>query len=123
MRIAQIAQRAEDLGRAVAFYEKLLGQSVSAVFDPPGLAFFDLDGTRLLLERGASSALIYLAVADVPARTEELRSQGIEIVGEPHVIFQHSDDALGHAGMDEWMAFIKDSEDNTVGLVSWTPTA
>lgn len=123
MKIAQIAQRAEDLTRAVAFYEELLGQKVAAVFDPPGLAFFDLDGTRLLLERGATSALIYLVVADVPTRTEELRTAGVEIVGEPHVIFQHSDDALGHAGMDEWMSFIKDSEGNTVGLVSWTPSS
>ena len=123
MKIAQIAQRAEDLSRATAFYEELLGHKVAAVFDPPGLVFFDLDGARLLLEKGANSALIYLVVDDVPAKTEQLRSRGITIVGEPHVIFQHTDNALGHAGMDEWMSFIEDSEGNTVGLVSWTPTA
>ena len=122
MKIAQIAQRADDLSRAVVFYESLLGQQVAAVYDPPGLAFFDLDGTRLLLERGANSALVYLTVPDVISRTEELRRQGITIVGEPHVIFQHTDGSLGHAGMDEWMSFIEDSEGNTVGLVSWTPT-
>lgn len=122
MRIAQIAQRADDLERAVAFYEQLLGHKVAAVFEPPGLAFFDLDGTRLLLERGATSALIYLAVDDVTAKTEELRATGVAVVGEPHVIFQHTDDALGHHDMDEWMSFITDSEGNTVGLVSWTPS-
>jgi methylmalonyl-CoA/ethylmalonyl-CoA epimerase len=122
MKIAQIAQKADDLSRAVAFYEHLLGQKVSAVFDPPGLAFFDLDGTRLLLEKGANSALIYLVVKDVPSRTEDLRRQGITVVGEPHLIFQHTDNALGHAHEDEWMSFIEDSEGNTVGLVSWTPT-
>ena len=37
---------------------------------------------------------------------------------EPHVIFQHADDTLGPSGTDEWMAFIADSEGNTVGLVS-----
>ena len=122
MKIAQIAQRANDLSRAVTFYEELLGQQVAAVYDPPGLAFFDLDGTRLLLERGATSALVYLVVGDVRTKTEQLRDRGIVIVGEPHVIFQHTDGSLGHAGMDEWMSFIEDSEGNTVGLVSWTPT-
>ena len=122
MKIAQIAQRANDLTRAIAFYEKLLEQNVAEVYDPPGLAFFDLDGTRLLLERGASSALIYLVVGDVRVRTEELRNRGIRIIGEPHVIFQHTDGSLGHTGMDEWMSFIEDSEGNTVGLVSWTKT-
>ncbi len=35
------------------------------------------------------------------------------------MIFQHSDDTLGPAGTDEWMAFVNDSEGNTVGLVSY----
>ena len=63
MRIAQIAQRAVDLDRAVTFYEDLLGSGVAARFDPPGLAFFTVDGVRLLLDRAAPSALVYLAVA------------------------------------------------------------
>lgn len=119
MEIIQIAQRAVDLDRAVAFYEDLLGTPVSARFDPPGLAFFMLDGTRLLLDKVAPSSLIYLAVDDVNASVDSLRAKGVEIDTEPHVIFQHSDDTLGPAGEDEWMAFIKDSEGNTVGLVSY----
>jgi methylmalonyl-CoA/ethylmalonyl-CoA epimerase len=35
------------------------------------------------------------------------------------VIFHHDDDALGPAGHDEWQAFIRDSEGNLVGLVSF----
>ena len=38
------------------------------------------------------------------------------------MIFRHQDDVLGPAGTDEWMAFVTDSEGNTVGLVSHTPT-
>jgi methylmalonyl-CoA/ethylmalonyl-CoA epimerase len=34
------------------------------------------------------------------------------------VIFRHDDDTLGPAGTDEWMAFVRDSEANLVGLVS-----
>jgi methylmalonyl-CoA/ethylmalonyl-CoA epimerase len=121
-RLIQVAQRAEDLSRAADFYGRLLETEPTATFDPPGLVFFDLDGTRLLLDRVAPSALIYIAVDDVRTRIGELRAEGVEIEGEPHVIFQHADDALGPAGNDEWMAFVKDSEGNTVGLVSYAPT-
>ena len=122
MEIVQIAQRAVDLDRAIAFYEDLLGQKVAAKFDPPGIAFFMLDGTRLLLDRNAPSSLIYLAVDDVDASVAALRERGVEIDTEPHVIFQHQDDTLGPAGDDEWMAFVKDSEGNLVGLVSYATT-
>jgi methylmalonyl-CoA/ethylmalonyl-CoA epimerase len=42
----------------------------------------------------------------------------VEVIAPPQVIYHHTDDKLGPAGTDEWMAFIKDSEGNTVGLVS-----
>jgi methylmalonyl-CoA/ethylmalonyl-CoA epimerase len=122
-RIIQIAQHAENLDRAAAFYEDLLGHAPAARFDPPGLLFFVIGDTRLLLEPGAPAAVIYLEVDNVPTRIEELRSRGIHIEAEPHVIFRHEDDRLGPAGHDEWMAFIRDSEDNLVGLVSHSPTA
>lgn len=122
--LAQVAQYAQDLDRAAAFYERLLGTPPLARFDPPGLLFFGLgDGTRLLLEGGASSAMLYLKVADVPTRIEELRAEGVVVEAEPHIIFSHTDDTLGPAGQDEWMAFIRDSEDNLVGLVSHAPRA
>jgi methylmalonyl-CoA/ethylmalonyl-CoA epimerase len=120
MEIVQIAQRVTDLDRAVVFYEELLGVKVAAKFDPPGLAFFMLDGTRLLLDRGASSSIVYLKVDDVEFSVDELRSKGVTIQTEAHVIFQHENDTLGPAGTDERMAFITDSEGNTVGLVSYS---
>ena len=121
-RIVQVAQHADDLDRAAAFYEQLLGHAPAARFDPPGLLFFTLGDTRLLLEQGAPSAMIYLEVEDVRASIEDLRSRDVPIEGEPHVIFQHTNDSLGPAGTDEWMAFIRDSEGNLVGLVSHSPT-
>jgi methylmalonyl-CoA/ethylmalonyl-CoA epimerase len=120
MEIVQIAQRVTDLDRAVTFYEQLLGTKVAAIFDPPGLAFFMLDGTRLLLDKGASSSIVYLKVDDVEFSVDELRGRGVTVQTEAHVIFQHEDDTLGPAGTDEWMAFITDSEGNTVGLVSYS---
>ena len=75
-RIVQIAQHADDLDRAAAFYEQLLGQPPAGRFDPPGLLFFTLGDTRLLLEQGAPSATIYLEVDDVRASIEDLRARG-----------------------------------------------
>jgi methylmalonyl-CoA/ethylmalonyl-CoA epimerase len=120
MKLTQIAQHADDLDRAAGFYSALLGSPPAAVFDPPGLLFFDLDGVRLLLERGAPPSMIYFSVPDVRLCVAELEGRGVEVVGSPHLIFHHEDARLGPAGADEWMAFIKDSEGNTVGLVSHT---
>ena len=118
MRLVQVALRADDLERAAVFYSSLLGSAPTGRFDPPGLLFFDLAGTRLLLDRNAPSALIYLGVDDVHATVDALRDE-VRIISEPHAIFTHDDDRLGPAGHEEWQAFIEDSEANTVGLVGF----
>jgi len=117
MDVVQIAQHADDLSRAALFYERLLGQPPAATYDPPGLVFFTSDTLRLLLDRAAPSALLYLRVDSVADTVERLRAQGVTIESEPHVIFSHDDDTLGPAGSDEWQAFLRDSEGNLVGLV------
>lgn len=121
MRLLQVAQHADDLDRAANWYQKVLGTAPAAVYDPPGLLFFHLDDTRLLLDRAAPSSLIYLEVPDVRETIEMLRADGVTVDTEPHVIFEHEDDALGPAGTAEWMAFVIDSEGNMVGLVSQLP--
>ena len=118
----QVAQRAEDLGRASAFYADLLGAAPTATYDPPGLVFFDLDGVRLMLEVNTTAAMLYLSVPDIEATIDRLRANGVPIESEPHVIFGHADDTLGPAGTDEWQAFIRDSEGNLVGLVEHRPS-
>jgi methylmalonyl-CoA/ethylmalonyl-CoA epimerase len=120
--IVQVAQRAVDLERARDFYAALLDAAPTAEFRPPGLVFFDLEGVRLLLDEGAPSALVYLGVPDLDAVLARCRRDGVEIVTEPHVIFSHTDDTLGPAGTDEWMAFLRDSEGNTIALVSQRPS-
>lgn len=121
MRLVQIAQHADDLERAAAFYEQLTGAPPRGLFDPPGLLFFDLDGVRLLLEQGASSSVLYLAVDDIDAAVERVRALGAQVESEPHVIFEHQDASLGPAGTAEWQAFFRDSEGNLVGLVEHRP--
>ncbi len=117
MRLVQVAQHADDLDRAASFYADLLAVTPSATYDPPGLVFFDLDGVRLMLDRAAPQALLYLAVDDIEATLARLREHGVAVDSEPHVIFSHADDTLGPAGTDEWQAFVRDSEGNLVGLV------
>lgn len=120
--LVQVAQRAEDLDRAEAFYTKLLRAEPLARFDSPGLLFYRVGTVRLLLERAAPSCLLYLNIEDLRGRVEQLRFQGVAVEGEPHVIFRHDDDALGPTGTDEWQAFIRDSEGNLVGLVEHLPS-
>lgn len=118
MRLVQVAQRAEDLDRAADFYTVLLESAPTARFDDAGLVFFDLDGVRLLLDPNAPSALLYLEVENVHDALERLEGLA-DVVSRPHVIFTHDSDLLGPAGHEEWQAFIRDSEGNTVGLVSF----
>ncbi|MFE4195078.1 VOC family protein [Paenarthrobacter sp. NPDC056912] len=120
MHLIQVAQHAEDLERAAAFYTSLLGADPKALFDPPGLLFFDVGAVRLLLDRGAPTSLLYFEVADLHGTVATLRERGVRILADPHMIFAHTDDLLGPAESEEWMAFIEDSEGNTVGLVSRT---
>lgn len=118
MQLTQVAQHADDLDRAADFYTVLLESPPLARFDPPGLLFFDLNGTRLLLDRAAPSALLYLRVDNVHQTIERLAGLA-DVVSPPSVIFTHDDDVLGPAGHEEWQAFLRDSEGNTVGLIAW----
>jgi methylmalonyl-CoA/ethylmalonyl-CoA epimerase len=120
-RLVQVALHATDLDRAAAFYSDLLQAEPTGRFEPPGLLFFDLAGTRLLLDGNAPASMLYLEVADVRRAVEALRGR-TEVVSEPHAIFSHEDATLGPAGTTEWQAFVIDSEGNTLGLVSFEPT-
>lgn len=106
----------EDLDRATAFYRDVIGLDLIARFDPPGLAFFDLGTTRLLLEAGAPTAILYLAVDDVAVASRDLRARGVVIESDPHVIHVDTDGQFGPAGEAEEMVLFRDSEGNLLGL-------
>lgn len=117
MKLAQVAQRAEDLDRAQRFYTELLGREPAGRVDPAGLLFYAVGDTRLMLDLAAPSSVFYLEVSDLRGWVEQLRARGVVVENEPHVIFEHQDDSLGPAGSAEWQAFVRDSEGNLVGLV------
>lgn len=117
MKIRQISIGCQDIEKAQAFYSQLLGQEPTAVFPAPGMIFYDLDGTRLLIQRGGGSSLIYLQVEDVKQEIERLRSLGVKVSEEPHIVFPDPQGLFDKPG-NEWLAFIEDSEGNPVGLMS-----
>jgi len=124
MRLVQVALRATDLERAAAFWSDLLGAEPTGRFEPPGLLFFDLDGTRLLLEGNAPPSMLYVEVPDLRATLDRLEDRWrdrVEVDTPPHAIFEHRDDALGPAGTTEWQAFVRDPDGNLVGLVAFEP--
>src|SRR3954453_2348684 len=80
-RIGQIAVPIRDLDRAVAFYRDVLG--LRLLFQaPPGLAFFDCGGVRLMLSapegpaQGQGSFIIYDLVDDLPAAWAAVTARG-----------------------------------------------
>ncbi len=120
-RIHQIALRADELDTSVAFYRDVLGATFVARFDSPGLAFFDFEGVRLMLDRNAAAGTVYFRVQDVDAAAAELTDRGVALDFGPALI--HRDDAgtFGPAGHEEWMVFFKDPAGNTLALAARRP--
>jgi methylmalonyl-CoA/ethylmalonyl-CoA epimerase len=115
-RIGQIAVNIKDLDRAVGFYRDVLG--LTFLFQaPPSLAFFDCGGVRLMLsppegpEHDHPASVIYYVVDDLEAAYAGIVARGAESFDGPHLIAKMPDHDL-------WMAFVKDTEGNHVGLMS-----
>ena len=120
MRLYQLAMSVPDLDVAEAFYRDVLGARFVARFDPPGLVFFDLDGVRILFERGEAgdNSVLYLWTDDMEARVAELETKGVEFTSAAHPIHRDEDGTFGPAGETEWMAFFEDPAGNVLALVT-----
>lgn len=115
-RIGQIAVTAHDVPRAVAFYRDVLG--LRFLFQPgESLAFFDASGVRLMLtipsapELDHPSSILYFKVDDIEAAHAALVAHGVEVLSPPRLIARLPDHDL-------WMFGFKDSEGNTLQLMS-----
>ncbi len=78
--IGQIAINASDVERAASFYQNTLG--LTLLFKaPPGLAFFDCGGVRLMLTRPEkpefdhASSILYFVVPDIQAAHAALKEK------------------------------------------------
>lgn len=56
-------------------------------------------------------SILYFRVEDIQAGFDALSARKVELLDEPHLIARMSDHDL-------WMAFFKDSEGNTLALMS-----
>jgi methylmalonyl-CoA/ethylmalonyl-CoA epimerase len=115
-KLAQVAIPTRDQARAVAFYRDTLG--LRLLFEaPPSLAFFDAGGVRLMLsppekpDEAKAGMVLYYLVDDIHAAVAMLKGRGAAFEDEPHRIARMPDHDL-------WMAFLRDSEGNLVGLMS-----
>ncbi|MFN8526115.1 MAG: VOC family protein [Chloroflexota bacterium] len=112
--VGQIAVTARDVERATAFYRDTLGMRF--LFQFPGLAFFDCDGVRLMLSKPEKpefdhpTSILYFKVPDIQRAHATLLERGVRFEHEPREIARLPDHDL-------WMAFFRDSEDNTLGLM------
>lgn len=115
-KIGQIAINVKDLDRATAFYQEQLG--LKLLFKaPPGLAFFDCGGVRLMLslpekpEFDHPSSIFYFSVPDIQTAYSSLKESGAHLEDEPHMIAKMPTHDL-------WMTFFRDSEGNPMALMS-----
>jgi methylmalonyl-CoA/ethylmalonyl-CoA epimerase len=111
--VLQIAITVKDIDRATAFYRDVLGLPI--LMTPPNMAFFNCGGVRLYLSRGegsehGSSSYIYFRTTDMDALLTEVRMKNVSIHQEPQVIARMPDHDL-------WLMWIKDSEDNLLGIM------
>ena len=114
--IGQVAMTVSDVPKAVEFYRDALG--LPLLFQaPPGLAFFDCGGIRLMLSQpegafkpGGSSSVIYFKISDIEGTHRSLTSRGVPFVDEPHLIARMPDHEL-------WMCFFRDLDGHTLALM------
>ena len=118
-RLGQIAINTKDVDRAASFYQDVLG--LKLLFKaPPGLAFFDCGGVRLMLGRAEKpefdhpSSILYFAVPDIQAAYATMKTKGVHFEDEPHLIARMP-------AHDLWMTFFRDSEGNLLALMSEVP--
>lgn len=117
--IGQIAIPVRDVARATAFYRDTLG--LPLLFEaPPGLAFFDSGGVRLMLSlpegegQDHPASVLYFRVPDIGAAFRELQARGVAFVGEPHKVAELPTHDL-------WLAFFRDGELSMHALMGEVP--
>jgi methylmalonyl-CoA/ethylmalonyl-CoA epimerase len=111
--IGQIAIRALDTPRAIAFYRDVL--RLPLLFEAPPLAFFAAGGTRLMLGPAEPpfdhpSSILYFTVADVHEAHRDLVTRGAVFDGAPHVV--HRTDRY-----ELWIGVFRDSEGNPLAIM------
>jgi catechol 2,3-dioxygenase-like lactoylglutathione lyase family enzyme len=106
-----------DLDTTLAFWRDVLGMSVHARFDPPGIAFIMAGDVRLLFTDGIPAGTVYLDISGLDAFHASAKAAGVPFTAPPTLVHRDTEGQFGPAGESEWMAFLKDPAGNTIGLV------
>ena len=116
--VRQVALAAgRDLDHTLAFWRDVLGLSVHARYDPPGMAFIMAGDVRLLFTDGVPAGTVYLDIRDLEYFCAAAAEAGVPFHCKAALVHLDREGQFGPAGEEEWMAFLKDPAGNTVGLV------
>lgn len=115
--VGQVAIAVQDVDRAAAFYEGVLG--LRLLFRFPGMAFFDAGGVRLYLARPETpdldrTSILYYRVPDVAAAAAVLEARGVTVLHPARIVHRDDRHVL-------WMAFFLDTEGNRFALMAERP--
>ncbi len=111
--LGQIARSVRDIAAARIWYEETLG--LPHLYSFGNLAFFDLEGVRLMLSQGdgePAQSVLYFRVPDIRKAHADLTARGVSFINAPHLIHRHDD------GTEEWMAFFADNEDRPLAIMA-----
>jgi methylmalonyl-CoA/ethylmalonyl-CoA epimerase len=116
--IAQIALTTQNLTGAVAFYRDTLG--LKLMFEVPGMAFFDVGGTRLMLgenrlsEKLQNNTYVYFDAGDWYETEAALERRGLKF-DRPADIVQRTE------GKEHAIRFFRDPDGNALAIMGWRP--
>ncbi len=115
--IGQVSVIVKDVARATRFYRDVLG--LRFLFEFPGMAFFDCGGVRLYLTKAEKpefdhTSIVHYRVNAIQAAAAALVERGVTFDQQPARV--HAD-----AHRELWLAFFRDSEENTLALMSEVP--
>lgn len=112
--IGQLSRAVSNIIESEKWYRDILGLPHLYTFG--NLAFFDCQGTRLMLSAGeqapTNQTVIYFSVSDIHTAYTELSARGIAFTNAPHMIHRHDN------GIEEWMAFFNDPDNRPLALMS-----
>lgn len=118
-KIAQIALTTQDLAKSTAFYRDTLG--LKLMFEVPGMAFFDIGGTRLMIGEAKldgplqNNSYIYFDAGDWNATEAALIARGVHFDRQAEVV-QRAE------GKEHAIRFFKDPDGHALAIMGWRPS-
>ncbi len=112
--LGQVALQVGDTDNAETFYRDTLG--LKQLYRFGELAFFDCDGTRLMLQGGraprtpGNTLCLYFRVPGIEHAVEDLETRGVSFEAPPQLVASMPDHEL-------WMAFFRDPDGYLLALM------